>query len=88
MIKEKAKKYHNNILALPATTIDLKGFAEEILSEFIEELESSMRAADCNGEFTSVLRAEKLQEMKEKYLGNKDNQSTSVSEEGAGTRRA
>lgn len=85
MLKELAKEYHKKLYHIPPDTQDIAGFAEVILKQFIEELEEKQQSVVWNMGFGSVVFMDKINEMKEKYLGKGNNQGNSDEHDGSGT---
>lgn len=89
MLKDKAEKYYNSLYAMPPCPIDLAEFAEQILNEFIQELESNQMAVAWNYGCDSVIFINKnlddkksLESIKEKYLGKRDDQGNTIISDG------
>lgn len=76
LIKNKASNYFKSQLHQPTSERDLAVFAEQILVEFIKELESKKMTVKWNYGLDEVIFLKKLEELKESY-GITDDQSDS-----------
>lgn len=79
MLIKKAEEYHNSMYSFPAGPHDLAKFAEQILKEFIQELEDNQQTVVWNRGCDSVVFINKnfndrtsLDTIKERYIGNRD----------------
>jgi hypothetical protein len=67
MIKNRAEEFLREVYSLPLNKNDLETFAQQVLIEFIEELENKKRAVVWNYGLDEVIFLDKLKELKELY---------------------